>query len=70
MEPESQNTVKGLSQGGSVSTSDLIKNAHDKNKMNEVIYEMISKNDLNGNLKWHGKYKKMNLVWRVKPDVG
>ena len=44
MELESETFVKGLSEGRTVSTSDLIKNSHDKKKMNEVIHAMINKN--------------------------
>ena len=65
IEPESETIVKGLSEGRTVSTSDLIKNSHDKKKMNEVIHAMINKNvvryNLKGDLKWHGKIQEDEL---------
>ena len=64
-QPESTTIINKLRSGGTVSLKELISDADDKEKMNEVVTDMIRDNilryDIEGNIKWHGKIQEVEL---------
>ena len=62
---ESEIIVSRLSREQTVTTSSLIKDSKDKERMNAAIQIMIANNivryDVKGDLKWHGKVQQDKL---------